>query len=59
MSFDMTRRETLGVGAVAGKLLVAPLSVMTGDNKNGDWKLPLLLSTGLSKSVTAGPLKVV
>lgn len=58
MSFDMTRREALGVlGAAAGTLLVVPLSVMTGDNKNGDWKLPFLLSDGLSKSVTTGPLK--
>jgi hypothetical protein len=32
--------------AADGMLLVVPLSVMTGDNKNGDWRLPLLLSTG-------------
>jgi len=44
--------------AADGMLLAVPLSVMTGDNKNGDWRLPLLLSTGLSKSVTTGPLKV-
>lgn len=39
-------------------LLVVPLSVMTDDNKSGDWKLPFLLSAGMSKSVTTGPLKV-
>ena len=39
-------------------LLAVPLSVMTGDNKNGDWRLPLSLSAGLSRSVTTRPLKV-
>lgn len=39
-------------------LLAVPLSVMTGDNKNGDWRLPLSLSAGLSRSVTFRPFKV-
>lgn len=56
--FDMTRRETLGVGGcrrhAAGRSFVGDDS----DNKNGDWRLPLSLSAGLSKSVTTGPLKV-
>lgn len=37
MSFDMTRREALGVlGAAAGTLLVGPLPAMASDNKDED-----------------------
>lgn len=37
MSFDMTRREALGVlGAAAGTLLAGPLPAMASDNKDED-----------------------
>lgn len=37
MSFDMTRREALGVlGAAAGALLAGPLPAMASDNKDDD-----------------------